>query len=66
MLYIYIIYIYFFFVSVCPLRSKGQSLRCSPGWGNSHHCGNKAACSTLCQLAVTSPSILKQIGPFWC
>ena len=68
---------FFFFVLVYLLRSKGLSLRCSPGQGNPHCCivmlyvkegprGNNATCLALCQLSVTSPTTHKQIGPFWC
>ena len=66
-----------FFLSWCTCQVKGQSLRCSPGRGNSHHClvtlyvgegprGNSAACSALSPLSVTSPTTHKQIWHFWC
>ena len=28
--------------------------------------GSNGACSTLCQISVTSPTTHNQIGPFWC
>ena len=59
------------------LCSKGWNLRCSPGRGNAGHWavmlyvdegprGSNGACSTLCQIWVTSSTTHNQIGPFWC
>ena len=68
---------FFFFVSAHLLHSKGESLRCSPVWGNAGHCtvmlyvgeglrGSNGACSTLCWFSVTSSATHNQIGSFWC
>ena len=67
----------YFFVLGHLLICKGQSLRYSPGWAIHAnalwHCmwgrgprGSNATCSALRWLSVTSPTTLKQIGPFWC
>ena len=67
----------YFFVSVCLLRSKGQSLRYLPGWGNPHCCVvalyveegcEREQCLLLCScwLSATSSHTHQQIGPFWC
>ena len=70
-------FFFFFFLSwrVCYL--KGQSLRCSPGWGNADGCavtlyvgegprGSNGACSTLHWISVTPSATHNQIGPLWC
>ena len=67
----------FFFLSwrICYL--KGQSLRCSPGRGNTGHCavtlnmgeglgGSNGACSTLHQTSIFHSATHNQIGPLWC
>ena len=56
---------------------KGQSLRCSLGWGNAGCCavtwyvgvgprGCNGACSTLHWVSVTPSATHNQIRPFWC
>ena len=66
-----------FLLCWCACYVNGQSLRCSPGCGNAGCCavmlyveeglrGSNGACSTLCQISVTSPATHNQIGPFWC
>ena len=60
-------------LSVCLLGNKGQSLRYSPGRGNSHHCfvvlyigeeSKREQCHLLSSLWL-SVTTHKQIGPFW-
>ena len=66
-----------FFLSWRACYVKGQSLRCSPGPGNTGCCavmlymgegprGSNGACSTLCQISVTPSATHNQIGLFWC
>ena len=66
-----------FFLSWRTCYVKGQSLRCSPGRGNTGHCammlyvgegprGSNGACSTLCRVSVTPSTTHNQIGPLWC
>ena len=67
---------FFFFLSwrICYL--KGQSLRCSPGRGNSGLCavmlyvvegprGSNGAHSTLHWIAIFDPATHNQTGPLW-
>ena len=56
---------------------KGQSLRCSPGLGNTGRWavtlyvgeglrGSNGTCSTLCWISVTPSSTHNQTGSLWC
>ena len=67
---------FFFFLSWRICYSKGQSLRCSPGQGDSGHCtvtlymgegprGSNGARSTLHWITVTPSATHNQIGPLW-
>ena len=63
------------FWHICYL--KGQSLRCSLGWGNACCCsvmlyvregprGSNGAHSTLHQTSIFHSATHNQTGPFWC
>ena len=59
------------------IQKNEESLRCSPGRGNTGHCavmlyvgegprGSNDICSTLCQISVTPSATHNQTGPLWC
>ena len=63
----------FFFWSWRVCYFKGQSLRCSLGWGNAVTLcveeglrGSNGARSTLHWISVTPSATHNQIGPLWC
>ena len=71
-----VIWAFFFFLSWCACYIKGQSLRCSLGWGKAGCCtvtlyvgvglrGSSGARSTLHRISATSSATHNQIGPLW-
>ena len=68
---------FFFFWSWRLCYLKGQSLRCSPGWGNAGRCavmvyvgdgptGSNGARSPFHQISVFHSTTHNQTGPLWC
>ena len=71
------IWAFFFFLSWRVCYFKGQSLRCSPGQGDSGHCtvtlymgegprGSNGACLTLLRISIFHSATHNQTGPLWC
>ena len=66
-----------FFFDLVHLLPKGQSLRCSPGQGNTGCCAvmlyvgegprrSNGARSTLHRISISPSTTHNQIGPLWC